>query len=468
MALDDSIQAVEATRGHERAMAGAAAAIADAEQRRRWRLAEEVGELEAEEQAAGGGEQDVDGGWTRSGASTPRASPGAAGRARNASRRRAWDRGRAAGLRGRRGGGRAGRRDRGCRGAWRDVFLLLRPRPAVTHEARERADLLARAGLRPDAGPREIAEARDELAVARARLELSGAAKARMIARRAELDRSEREVAAATEATTAAEGAWHAWLRDAASRTTRRPRRRDSCFGAAGVARRRGRGSRSSARGAQGAGTAGRGGDERADTLFTSLGPRRVRPRRPIVALGARLDRALDAERRASELARARAQLAIRRRPALELVEEREAAVDGHLVAIGCPGSRSAPPARTCIRRAKGAARGGARTPAAPGNDRPGKCMSTRSWPRHARPIPQPSTSPRSRRAPSSSGSRQRSATRPPDRALEALMHRLEAADDVGARRQELAMLEGRAAAMAREWAVGALALRLLEETRSR
>ena len=52
--------------------------------------------------------------------------------------------------------------------------------------------------------------------------------------------------------------------------------------------------------------------------------------------------------------------------------------------------------------------------------------------------------------------------------ALEATMRQLEAADEVGSRRQELAMLEGQAAAMAREWAIGALALRLLEETRSR
>jgi uncharacterized protein YhaN len=52
--------------------------------------------------------------------------------------------------------------------------------------------------------------------------------------------------------------------------------------------------------------------------------------------------------------------------------------------------------------------------------------------------------------------------------AVDAELHRLEAAEELGERRQELVALEGRAATLAREWAVRALALRLLEETRSR
>ncbi len=52
--------------------------------------------------------------------------------------------------------------------------------------------------------------------------------------------------------------------------------------------------------------------------------------------------------------------------------------------------------------------------------------------------------------------------------ALSARIQGLEAAEEIGARRQELAIAEGRAAAMAREWAVRAVTLRLLEETRQR
>ncbi|MGH2446326.1 MAG: ATP-binding protein, partial [Candidatus Limnocylindria bacterium] len=52
--------------------------------------------------------------------------------------------------------------------------------------------------------------------------------------------------------------------------------------------------------------------------------------------------------------------------------------------------------------------------------------------------------------------------------ALADRIRQLEAAEELGQRRQELAILEGRAAAMARAWAVRAITLKLLEETRSR
>jgi uncharacterized protein YhaN len=52
--------------------------------------------------------------------------------------------------------------------------------------------------------------------------------------------------------------------------------------------------------------------------------------------------------------------------------------------------------------------------------------------------------------------------------ALDAQIAGLERAEELGERRQQLAALEGRAALLAREWTVRALALRLLAETRSR
>ncbi len=52
--------------------------------------------------------------------------------------------------------------------------------------------------------------------------------------------------------------------------------------------------------------------------------------------------------------------------------------------------------------------------------------------------------------------------------ALMARIEQLEATEEIGAKRQELAIAEGSAAALARDWAVRAVALRLLEETRHR
>jgi uncharacterized protein YhaN len=51
---------------------------------------------------------------------------------------------------------------------------------------------------------------------------------------------------------------------------------------------------------------------------------------------------------------------------------------------------------------------------------------------------------------------------------LDATIRALESAEELGTLRQELAGLEGRAAALATEWAVKAIAARLLTETRSR
>lgn len=52
--------------------------------------------------------------------------------------------------------------------------------------------------------------------------------------------------------------------------------------------------------------------------------------------------------------------------------------------------------------------------------------------------------------------------------ALSARIGQLEAAEELGARRQDLAVAQATAEAMAREWAVRAVTLRLLEETRQR
>ena len=469
LGLDDSIQAVEATRDHERRLAGATAAQAESEQRRR-RLAGEVTELESQAGSASDGEEDLAVRLDalrrleslRSGTTQVGAGLGTgAGLALAV----------VAGMFGLVGGlvleaplagVAAGIALAGI------VYLLVRPRSG-TEESGDGAELLARAGLAPGSGPADIASTRDELAVARARVELSGAARTRLAARRGELDRSEQEAASATDALDAATRAWHDWLAAAALPADASPEAARQLLTAAGVARRA-------------AGDRDHHGRElevldrddaawaaRADALLASLGSAGGTGRDArIVAAGDRLDRAREAERRAGELAERESQLAARRQAALGRVEEREAAVTAHLASIGCPdpdGLRRRARAAGERRALRDAARAHRQRLAMIAG--PDGVDTLVAEARAIDPAELDVAEVEARRELERIESEERDATARIG-ALEARMHQLEAADEVGSRRQELAMLEGQAAAMAREWAVGSLALRLLEETRSR
>ena len=467
--LDDSIPAVEATREYERGLAATESARGAAEQRRR-SVADELASLSGagEDRAAVGADLDarlaalreLDGiGQRPPGASLGR--PVAAGLAV------------LAGLVVALLGLLASAPLPGVAGGVLVagvVYLLLSRRPVVTSGAP--SELLARAGLPSDAGPPQIGAARDELAAARARRDLATENQARLSARRAELESRERELERALSERTAAARAWADWLDERGLPGGVSPDAARHLLGAAGTARRA-----AMERDHHRQELAALAADDeavsaRTDALLVSLGieaggtdaQRDARA----AATVARLERARAEERRARELDDRSAQLERRRAPAHALVEEREAAVRAHLAAIGCPdpdqlrrragaaAQRRALRAQVRDRRAQLAliAGGGSvdellreATQAKPPTLDAAESTERETLERHEAD---------ERAATSRAG------------ALEARIHQLEAAEELGARRQELAVLEGRLATMAHEWAVTALALKLLEETRSR
>jgi uncharacterized protein YhaN len=267
----------------------------------------------------------------------------------------------------------------------------------------------------------------------------------------------------------AAKRAWLGWLADAALPPDVSPEAARQILAAAGVARRAAvdrdhhRRELDALDRDQDASTA------RAEALLASLGSAGDTGRDArIVAAGERLDRAREAERRAGELAERESQLTTRRRAALARVEEREAAVAAHVASIGCPDPEHlryrarAAGERRALRDAVRALRQRLAMIAGPAG-----IDALLAEVQGTDPAGLDVTEVEAREDLDRIESEERDATARIG-ALDARMRQLEAADELGTRRQELAMLEGQAAAMAREWAVGALALRLLEETRSR
>jgi len=336
-----------------------------------------------------------------------------------------------------------------------------------------RAALLSRLGLAPDASAAEIAAAWERVVADRARRDLAADARARVESRRAELERRQRDLASAAAALAAAETAWRAWLEERGLPGAISPEAARQLLTAAGLARRAVE-DRDQQRGALAAldeeDRADRG---RIDRLCATLG---VPPAADdatrgarVLSLAERLERARTDRRRADELDERIADLEARRLPAAEAVAERRAGLESYLVALGCPDAdalrrrAAAAATRAAIRdevrehRARLAGIAG-------GHDQVDTILAEAAAADmatlEAREIETREELERieadEREAASRIG------------ALDAEIRRLEAADEVGARRQELVMLEGRAAQLSREWAVRALALRLLEETRAR
>ena len=336
-----------------------------------------------------------------------------------------------------------------------------------------RATLLAGLGLPEEARPAEIAAAWEELVARRARHALAAEGRARLGARRAELERRDRDHASATEALAGAEAGWEGWLAERGLPEGVSPDAARHLLAAASQARRAAE-DRDHQRRELAALDAEDGAyRERADRLCVTVGlsvpgDEATRDAR-VVGMVERLDRARAEVHRAAELDARIRQLQERRLPALAAVEERRAALAAHLDAAACPDPDA------LRRRAAAAAerhrlRGEIRehrarlVGIAGGADQidalVAEAGATDPAALEAREIEARETLERletdEREATSRIG------------ALDAEIRRLEAAEELGARRQELVALEGRAATLAREWAVRALALRLLEETRSR
>jgi uncharacterized protein YhaN len=336
-----------------------------------------------------------------------------------------------------------------------------------------RATLLAGLGLPATAGPAEISAAWEQLVARRARIEQAGEGRARLEARRAEVERRGRDLAAATEALAETEAAWGAWLAEHGIPEAASPDAARHLLTAAGQARRAAEDRDHQLRELAALTAADAAYRERADRLCATVGvalatDEAMRDAR-VAGIAERLDRAHTEVRRAAELDARIRHLEERSVPVAATVAERRAAVAAQLDATGCPDPESLrrrAAAATERRRIGGEIREHrARLVGIAGGPAQidalvAEAGAADSAALEAREIEAKEQLDRieneEREATSRTG------------ALDAEIRRLEAAEELGARRQELVALEGRAASMARDWAVGALALRLLEETRSR
>ncbi|HEX2767194.1 MAG TPA: AAA family ATPase [Candidatus Limnocylindria bacterium] len=327
-------------------------------------------------------------------------------------------------------------------------------------------------GLPASPAPQEIAAVGEELAAARARRDLAAADGSRTEARRARVAAREQDVTVAEAAVREAETAWCAWLAARSLPGSLSPEAARQVLGAAATARRA-----ATERDAAREGLASLDADDaafaaRADALVVSLGlpaPEDGASRDArLLGLAERLETARDASRRAAELDARLAQLAERRAPASAEVEAAEAALAGELSRLG------APDVETLRRRAASAAeRRGLRATAREhrlrlaglvGVERVGEIEAEA---RRADPAALEAMAAETAARLEEVEARERDATAAIG-ATDARIAQLEATAELGDRRQELAVLEGQAAELARRWAVRALTLRLLSATRAR
>ena len=337
----------------------------------------------------------------------------------------------------------------------------------------QRAALLERLELPADVDDGAIEQVADEVAEARARSRLWAEVDARRSAAQADLEARDRDLTDAADQARVAQGAWEAWLAARGLPPDTTPEAVRHLLAVAGVARRAAADRdhhRSELCALDEAATAYQ---ERVDELLRDAGlaPARDDVERDARVLGLvqRRDRAVAARRRATELDARIGQLAARRDRAAAAVDDRRAAVAEHLSALG---SSDADELRR--REAAAAAR---RSAQAAAREHRAHLAGIAGGP-HAIPalLAEAATrSPASLEAAEVEAQARLERLEADERdalnrigALDARIAELEATEELGARRQELAGLEGRARAMAREWAVKAIALRLLEETRSR
>lgn len=341
---------------------------------------------------------------------------------------------------------------------------------AIEHE---RGELLARIGLEREADDARVVEAAEELAAARARRELAREREATVDLRRSELARDERETARTAAALVEAEAAWRDWLGEHELPLDLSPDAARQLLGAAGGARRS-----LIERDHHRELLAGVVRDEeafvgRVDALLAVLG--HAAPdnddRRMALLTGAvdRLERARGDQRRAKELEAGIVSLDARRRTALERVGVVEAALAKHLAAVGCADpdavrhlDAAAAERRALLARARELRAGLAGI--AGGAD---AVSALRAEAADRDPATLEAAQAEAQDRVEELEAEERDALHRVG-ALEARIRELEGAAELGQRRQELAALEGQAVAIGHQWAARAVALKLLEETRSR
>ncbi len=481
VALDDSIAAVEATRAHDRELQIALAASNEAELRRR----SAADELELRQSEAGMPEATDDAGLGRRSAAfrqldrlRMRGAAVETGSGMISSTAAAWIAAALVAL-GALTGAIVSQPLAGVVAGALLAGLVLVARRRSTGggglEAlqAERAGLLEALALPPDATDADIDAAGDAMATERARRELASELDAGLNARRTELERRVRDADHAAAALDAVRRHWASWLDehglpgDASGEAARQ------LLSAAGSTR-RARLERDSQRARlEELDRQDEAFGDRAAALLTVLGVERpvdpVRREALIINVVTRLDRAREESRRCQELEATIGQLDERRAPVAAAVAERQESLASHLVALGCDDSdaarlRAAAAADRRSTRARARALHEQLAVAAGSAEAVGPLLAESAG-----------ADPDQLEADRAQAEEDLAHLEAEDReaanrigALDARIRQLEAAEELGTKRQQLVVLEGHAAAMAREWAVRAIALRLLEETRSR
>ena len=346
------------------------------------------------------------------------------------------------------------------------LFALLRAAPAETIDPA----LLARVGLPPDATDEDVERRRDELAVERIRRQQEAAGRSASAALRARLAAEEAARSVAATARDEAAAAWDGWLRTAGLPAATTPAVARQMLAAASVARRAADGRRDQLAIVAAVRARAAAFDARAtellDRLSIAVG---ASPAGRLHAALDRLETAARADERRREIVGRRAKLSTQCGPLDASLATAEAAVTSHLARVG-----AADLADVHARSAAAEAR---------------RAMASEVRELHARLATLAGSQPvvdelrsegRTLDLASVEGELAATSARLRDiedaereahariGELNGRIRALEASDELGSARQELAALEGQARSQARQWATTALAARLLAETRRR
>ncbi|HEX7195354.1 MAG TPA: hypothetical protein VF364_00825, partial [Candidatus Limnocylindria bacterium] len=347
------------------------------------------------------------------------------------------------------------------------AILVLSPRDLGTADEPE---LLDRAGLPPGASDDDLARRADELAEIRARHALARDQARSLADRREEVRRLAEASTAARAALDAAGAAWDAWLDRSGMPAGSTPEVARQLLAAAGVARRAARERDEQHRVVAAIRDGGAALDRRAVVLLDRLGAARAGAiDGRLASVLERLEQSSGDRRTAQELEVRRVSLAERRGSLEASVERLRAAVAEHLDAVGCDDADQL--------RAREAAAAGRRQlqqrlretrERLSGMGGGPEAVETLRAELRGRDLSAVEAELASARAELETVELEERRLVARIGELDARIQALESADELGMLRQELAVLEGRAAALAHDWAVRALTGRLLAETRAR
>jgi uncharacterized protein YhaN len=339
--------------------------------------------------------------------------------------------------------------------------------------ATRRADLLERAGLPADADAATIDAAADAVAAAHAGLRSSEQLRARLVERRAALEHLEVEAADAGAARDEATAAWRSWLAAHALASDLSPEAARQVVAAVAAARRMARERDEQRERAAAIGAAAARFDTRLDALLTRLGrpipvEASLRPS-TVVALAQEAQRSAAEQARASDLDATIAELRGRREPRMAALQAASADLAAQL-------ERCAAADAEDLRRLAAAAAARAQTR----HEMREATASLLALAGSEDALPaligeagatDPASLEAQREEVAAEVARletEESEALTREGELRGEIGRLETADELGSARQELALLQARAGDESRRWAVRAVALALLGETRRR